>query len=90
MGLFIRFLADPQEQQWLASLGVTEPSSTVQFWGIAAIGVPTAVAGIVFIALTSTWLLPQRKPADPVTLDARKYEVEMIVKPDSAIVGKTI
>ena len=90
MGLFIRFLADPQEQQWLASLGITEPSSTVQFWGIAAIGVPTAVAGIVFIALTSKWLLPQRTPAEPVTLDARKYEVEMIVKPDSAIVGKTI
>ena len=90
MGLFIRFLADPQEQQWLASLGITEPSSTVQFWGIAAIGVPTAVAGIVFIALTSKWLLPQRKPAEPITPDARKYEVEMIVKGDSAIVGKTI
>ncbi len=90
MGLFIRFLADPQERQWLDALGVTEPSSTVQFWGIAAIGVPTAAAGIVFIALTSKWLLPQRKPAEPVTLDARKYEVEMIVKPDSAIVGKTI
>jgi di/tricarboxylate transporter len=90
MGLFIRLLSDPQEKQWLDSLGVTEPSSTVQFWGIAAIGVPTAVAGIVFIALTSKWLLPQRKPADPITLDARKYEVEMIVKPDSAIVGKTI
>lgn len=90
MGLFIRFLADPQERQWLDALGVTEPSSTVQFWGIAVIGVPTAVAGIVFIALTSKWLLPQRKPAEPVTLDARKYEVEMIVKPDSAIVGKTI
>ena len=90
MGLFIRFLADPLEQQWLDALGVTEPSSTVQFWGIAVIGVPTAIAGIVFIALTSKWLLPQRTPAEPVTLDARKYEVEMIVKPDSAIVGKTI
>ena len=90
MGLFIRFLADRQEQQWPASLGVTEPSSTVQFWGVAALGVPSALVGIAFIALTSKWLLPQRKPADPVTLDARKYEVEMIVKGDSAIVGKTI
>ncbi len=90
IGLFLSLLNDPQQQHWLGALGVTEPSSTLRFWGVAALGVPTALVGIAFIGLTSKWLLPQRKPADPITLDARKYEVEMIVEPDSAIVGKTI
>ena len=48
------------------------------------------MAGIAFILLMSRWLLPTRKPADSVKFDARRYQVEMIVKPESPIVGKTI
>ena len=90
MGLFLEMLVDPAQQQWLMTVGVTEMSPTVQFWGIAAIGIPTTIAGIALIAFLSRWLLPERKPASAITLDARKYEVEMIVKKDSPIVGKSI
>ncbi len=62
----------------------------MQFWGIAVIGVPTTIAGIVLIVIASKWLLPERRPADAVAIDARRYQVEMVVKADSPIVGKSI
>ena len=90
MGLALEMFVDPSQQQWLVAVGATEMSPTVQFWGIAAIGIPTTIVGIALIAFLSRWLLPERKSADAVILDARKYGVEMIVKKDSPIVGKSI
>ncbi|MBT8486367.1 MAG: SLC13 family permease [Phycisphaerales bacterium] len=90
MGLYLEFLAQPPDtaQAWTA--GIPAPSAQLQFWGIAAIGVPTAIAGMILIVALSRWLLPERRPASGVVLDARKYQVEMVVQPDAPIVGKTI
>ncbi len=83
---------------YLTSLG-SEPATTSSngvpftpgsFWAVTVVGLPAAVCGIGLIVLTSRWLLPQRKPAAPVTEEARKYKVEMVVQPGSPIVGKTI
>ena len=88
MGLYLAYVRGGPP--WLSDLGVTEPSAQTRFWGIASIGIPSTIAGIALILLTSRWLLPQRKPAQPVTEEARKYKVEMVVQDDSPIVGKTI
>ncbi len=88
MLLYLQYLRS--NPPWLGALGVTEPSPQTQFWGIACLGIPTTVAGIALILLLSRWLLPTRKPADIAMPEARKYQVEMIVRPESPIVGKTI
>ena len=90
MGLAIELFSDPSQQQWLMAVGTEQMSPTVQFWGIAVIGIPTTIVGIALIAFLSRWLLPERKSSDAVILDARKYGVEMIVEKDSPIVGKSI
>ncbi|MHC4415777.1 MAG: SLC13 family permease [Planctomycetota bacterium] len=90
MGLYVQFLGDPAARAWMNELNVGDLSPTVQFWGVAALGVPVSIAGIALILMTSRWLLPERRPAHAVTLDARRYQVEMIVKPNSPIVGKSI
>ena len=77
-------------EHWLANPTVPPLSSLTEFWGPAALGVPTTILGIAFIALTSRWLLPERKPASPSGPDARKYTVRMELQPDSPIVGKSI
>lgn len=88
--LYTKFIDNEEASTWVAQLGVEAPSPSVQFWGIAALGIPTTIVGIAMILLASRWLLPERKPAQAITLDARKYEVEMLVLPDSPIVGKSI
>lgn len=65
-------------------------STSMQFWGPAALGVPTLLIGVAFVILTSRWLLPERRPAISSKLDARRYTVQMQVQPDSPIVGKSI
>jgi di/tricarboxylate transporter len=57
---------------------------------IAWVGVPAALVGCAFIVLCSHWLLPDRKPAISSQDDPREYTVEMMVEPDSPLVGKTI
>ena len=89
LGLYINWFREGQD--WLGSIGVTDlPPGPVQFWGIAAIGLPCAVTGIAFIAVSSRWLLPSRKSIDAVALDARQYQVEMVVTEDAPIIGRTI
>jgi len=57
---------------------------------IAWVGVPAAIAGCAYIVLTSNWLLPDRRPAISPQDDPRKYTAELMVEPDSPLVGKTI
>ena len=90
MGLYINYWKVPANTAWLDTLGVSQLSETMQFWAIGAIGIPTTIAGVAMIAFASKWLLPERRPAEAVPLDARRYEVEMVVKPDSPIVGTSI
>jgi len=60
------------------------------FLDITWVGVPVSIAGIAFLALTSRWLLPNRKPPISNTDDAREYTVDMVVTADSPLIGKTI
>lgn len=62
----------------------------IGMFDIALIGLPCAVAGIVYMLLFGRWLLPDRKPAVSMNDDPRQYTVEMIVEPGGVLVGKTI
>ena len=88
MGLFIDLCQNPP--QWMSDLGVAAPSGTVSMWGAAWIGVPVAILGMVFIVITSKWLLPNRKPLDSSQRDTREYEIKMVIEKGSPIIGKSI
>ena len=78
-------------QEYAAATPGLEPlSPNFLFWAPGLLGVPTVVVGIVFILLTSKWLLPERKPAQQQGVDTRRYTVQMEVRADSPIVGKSI
>ncbi len=81
MGLYVEYLTD---------LGSAAPSSSLQFWGPALLGLPAAVVGIAFLVVASGRLLPERRPASGDQVEARKYTVHMDVQADSAIVGSSI
>ena len=57
---------------------------------ITKVGLPVAVAGIIFMLLTGRWLLKDRTPVLGSGEDARRYTVEMIVEDGGPIAGKTI
>ena len=57
---------------------------------IMPIGLPMAVIGVLFIILTSRWLLPDRRPAMSPNDDPRRYTMEMLVDLNGPLVGKTI
>ena len=88
IGLFTQYMA--QDHPWIVEMGISTPPEWVLFFGVGAIGLPCVVLGIIFIILTSRFLLPNRMPVDSTPLDARTYQVEMVVQSDSPIVGSTI
>lgn len=57
---------------------------------ITAVGLPCAIAGLVFLFFTQRWLLPERKPVMGYQDDTRQYTVEMVVAPRSPLAGKTV
>jgi di/tricarboxylate transporter len=60
------------------------------FFGVAAIGLPCCIVGVLFIALTSKWLLPTRLPPEDLEQDGRQYRTEVVVGEGSSVVGRTI
>jgi di/tricarboxylate transporter len=88
MGLFIEWWQNPPT--WATDLGVSAPSSAVSMWGAAWIGVPVAICGILFIVLTSKWLLPVRTSQEPTHDGVRKRGITMAIEEGSSMVGKTI
>lgn len=97
MGLYVEWIrtrtaaeSDGTATSWLADLGVDPPTSQEQFWAVTSIGLPGLIVGLAVIMLLSRWLLPERRPASQTVLDSRRYQVEMLVEPESPIVGKTI
>jgi len=54
------------------------------------VAVPATVVGVVFILVTSRWLLPDRKPTLSVSSDPREYTTEMELEPGSPLIGKSI
>ncbi|MSQ58650.1 MAG: SLC13 family permease [Betaproteobacteria bacterium] len=57
---------------------------------ITPLGLPVAIAGIVYLMVAGRWLLPERKKAFSLGDDPREYTVEMVVEPGSPMVGQTI
>jgi di/tricarboxylate transporter len=63
---------------------------TMGMWTISVVGVPCAIAGLVYMLIASRRLLPERKSVSAGLADPRQYTVEMMVEPKSAIDGQTI
>jgi len=60
------------------------------FFEIGALGVPSALVGIVIILVAGQRLLPDRKPPLRLEDDAREYAIEMLVEGSSGLIGKTV
>lgn len=61
-----------------------------QMWDIAWIGIPCAIAGVLYFLFLGRWLLPDRKPPISTTDDPRQYTVEMTVEPAGPLVNQTV
>jgi di/tricarboxylate transporter len=57
---------------------------------ITWVGLPSMLIGCGFIVLTARWLLPDRRSAISNLDDPRSYTIEMLVEPESPLVGKSI
>ena len=75
---------------WLEKVGFEPLPAWLEFFGIGAIGLPTAIIGILVMILITRKVLPARKPVDVETLDVRAYQVELVVQKESPVVGQTI
>jgi len=62
----------------------------LRLFDITAVGLPCAIAGLVFLFLAQRWLLPSRKPVMGDRDDVRQYTVEMVVAPRSPLAEKTV
>ncbi|MGH7855766.1 MAG: SLC13 family permease, partial [Candidatus Binatia bacterium] len=61
------------------------------FFELAPVGIPVCAAGLLFLALASRRLLPDRRdPAEEVGERRREYTVAMIVAPRCALAGQTV
>jgi di/tricarboxylate transporter len=57
---------------------------------LTPIGVPIAIAGLIYVVTAGRGLLPDRRSFLVQVADARQYTVEMVVEPGSPIDGQTI
>ncbi|MEO1466401.1 MAG: SLC13 family permease, partial [Cyanobacteria bacterium J06633_1] len=62
----------------------------LKLFDLAVVGLPCAIAGMIYLYTTNRWTLPSRKPVISETDDVRQYTVEMMVPSDSPISGKSI
>lgn len=69
------------EEPTTRTLGIFEP---------ALIGIPSAIAGFIYLFLFSDKLLPERGSSMDTFKDPREYTIEMIVKEGNSLPGKTI
>jgi di/tricarboxylate transporter len=78
-------------QAMLVDANRTDPNVPVMgMFTLTPVGIPVAIGGLLFIAVTSRWLLPARRTFRDDMSDPRQYTVEMRVQPGSPIAGKTI
>ena len=68
----------------------TEMREGLGLFDLAWIGIPCTLVTLIYILFVSKWLLPERKPVLNYAGDAREYVVEMLVEPQSPLVGKSI
>ena len=57
---------------------------------ITWLGVPLLAAGMVYLVIASKYLLVDRRPAVSQADDPRQYSLEMLVEPNSPLVGRSI
>ncbi len=60
------------------------------FFSPAAVGVPATILGLLYMVITSRWLIPERRPAVSISDDPRRYTVEVQVEEHGPLVGRTI
>jgi di/tricarboxylate transporter len=60
------------------------------FFDIAAVGLPVALVGLVYVLSLQRWLLPERIPPLQQGDSTREYTIEFMVGKGSALVGKSI
>ncbi|MEE3001769.1 MAG: SLC13 family permease [Planctomycetota bacterium] len=92
IGLFHDYIATKQELVGPGNdIGFTIPPEWVQFFGVAAIGLPCVILGIALIMFCSRWLLPERMPVETIDMDwAKMYQTEMVVEENAPISGQSI
>lgn len=75
-----------------ALLADVEPDIDLPLFGIAPVGVPTAILGIIYMVLIGHRILPAREtPGQQLEKDPRAYSAHVTVKADAeALVGKTL
>ena len=88
IGLLQQYMSG--DHPWLEQVGFQAPAEWVQFFGVGAIGLPCVILGIGFIMLVTPWLLPDRKPVDTVSLEAKTYQTIMLVTDEAPIIGQSI
>lgn len=57
---------------------------------ISMVGIPIAIFGLLYILISSHWLLIDRTPVIDQDDDSRQYTVEMIVEDNGVLTGKSI
>jgi di/tricarboxylate transporter len=61
------------------------------FFELAWVGIPCTIAGILYLIFIGARLLPDRKDVlGQVSENSREYVVEMLVRPDSPLIGKSV
>jgi di/tricarboxylate transporter len=60
------------------------------FFDVAWIGVPCTIVGLLFVMLSSKWLLPARTLPISCWENPREYTIEMVVEPEGPLVDKRV
>jgi di/tricarboxylate transporter len=74
----------------VSSLMVAAGQPALGMFEITPVGLPVALAGLVYLLLVSPRLLPDRVPVAADMAAAREYLTEMLVQDGGPLVGKTI
>lgn len=69
---------------------ISHGETGLSIFAIAWVGIPVAMAGLLFMLVFNRWLFPDRHPALSEIDDPREYTLEMLVEPDGPLVGQTI
>lgn len=88
-GLYVEYFQNHAAELG-AAFGLVEPSPGKQFWWIGAVGLPSAMLGLLFIVFFAGRILPERRKPAESELESRQYTVEVVVEAGSPLAGKSI
>jgi len=67
------------------------PESAISFFELSKIGIPCAIAGIVYVGVFGRYLLPERPdPTSAVAEDTREFSAEFLVEEECPLANKRI